>query len=122
MAVLLSQSAKNYPAGTRTFTSANVEVGVTRVTLTLTREGSWPSTGDSILTGQIELSLDGGGSWRHLVGIGLSGGTVYGQGLVPWPKGAITFSVPDPDNAQRRLRLTATSTVTLRTAITVEVF
>ena len=122
MAILIESTARNYPPGTRDVTSGRIAVGVTLIRVTCTREAPWPAAPGDVLDAHLELSLDDGSTWRPLAGFWAGGGALYGPGLVEHHATWLQIALRDPSNVARRARARVTNTVSLSTAITVEVW
>ena len=90
--------------------SVAVPVGVYHATLIAKRD-NWPDIGGDILSLSLDVSYDNGSTWQFLVSATTPGGV---PGL-PYTK--IGTSIPQPLNANRRIR----GTVSLGTVISTEI-
>lgn len=122
MTVLLAVASRQYAAGTQPIPSTVVPTGLVSARLTLIRD-SWPDTGGDVVSVLIDLSLDGGTTWIQ----GFFGFTAAGGNLVDRLGNPLAASfggrdLPEPANANRRVRGTVTLFTPLRTAVTVEGF
>jgi len=98
-----------YPIGTRTLGPATVPVGVTQIELAL--DGAAMTSPALHVSMALDLSLDGGSTWNtphpqvdpFPVTMTLDGGAKDRQGN-PLPKYTIGTRLPDPSNANRRVR------------------
>ncbi len=120
MTVLLAVASRDYPAGTQPIPSTAIPAGLSSVRLTLTRE-SWPDTGGDVISMLIDLSLDGGATWTPgFLGFTAPGGVLFDRlGNVRATSSAFR-DLPEPANANRRVRGTVTLLSPLRTAVTIE--
>jgi hypothetical protein len=121
MTVLFQTNERDYPAGLDRSADMPLDVGVTRIQLTLTRV-NWPDLGaESVVEAMLEISLDGGQTWPVLAGFTTLGGQSMMDGQ-PVNISACNCPVPQPQNPNRRVRARVTTAAQIRTALTVEVF
>ena len=122
MAVLLAVNAGYYPAGTQTTPVAAIPAGIETVRIGLSRE-AWPDTGGDVVSAMIDLSLDGGATWRtDYFGFTAAGGTFLGRSGAPVLISWTQMPIPESATANRQARARVTLTVPLRTAVTIEGF
>lgn len=121
MARVIDVPEREYQPGTRDTGPNGVSIpdDATRVEIELTRV-NWPDTGSLVIDGEIEVSMDGGQSWRRLLGIKDYGGVVNSP-RTGAPKPATWGRVDLPPGTGRRLRGRVTNTVALRTAVSLSV-
>lgn len=70
---------------------------------------------------QVFLSLDGGDSWKTFGGFGAQGGNIINSVTkqVETKSGMILY-IPEPENPNRKIRVTLTGTDTLKTSVKCE--
>lgn len=112
---------QSYTPNTRSQT-ANVDVGFIEFTVRLTRVG-WPVNGGAdIVTVLVEISFDAGATFPHKAQLTAKGGNlVFNSTGLPINATEMTFSMPQPANVNRRVRVTITNTVTLTSAVSLDI-
>ena len=112
MAVLINAMPVNIATGTQIFGPVLVPDGLTMISLKLARQTTltplfWPLEATRI-TADMEVSLDGGATFRHVCGITAGGGIVIGK------QGEAMHNIltcePLPSGTSRRLRVVSTVT------------
>lgn len=117
-----------YQAGIQNAGPAVVDVGLTHVSVTFTRE-AWPAgvvwtdaAGNSftniVLVPRIEISYDGGLSWPDFVSSAWSGGTRINRFGQTVTSETLQRDLPQPTNPNRRIRASVQVLAPTRTAIT----
>lgn len=88
----------------------DIPVGVTKVRLRCSRD-SWPDRPGSdpreqeVVRAQIEFSMDGGSTWPFGIGFGAAGGDYFTRTGALAPYSAVAKTLPEPNNPNRRLRV-----------------
>lgn len=109
--VILPQAT--YPIGTRTVGPANVPQNATKVEMAL--DGAAMTDPALHVSMTLDLSLDNGATWNlphpqvdpFPIGMTLDGGALNRQGL-PLATYTLGTQLPDPTNANRKIRMTVT--------------
>lgn len=116
--ILAELSSRNWPAGQNSAGPTAVPVGITKVSATFTRE-NWPA-GSRIITVRIDLSYDGGATWRDFIWSSFDGGEHRTRDGTLVDTVTMSHTLHEPDNENRMARVTMTRAVALRTGIAVE--
>lgn len=99
--------------------STAVPTGIVRLAITVNRF-AWPA-GTDIMQFTLEYSLDGGATWPGGTTGSTNGGVVPYKGNPDSPS-AFAFPIPEPQNANRRLRGNVTLNAALDCGVVVEGF
>lgn len=123
MTVAVSVPSQSYQAGPRTFGPTNIPLGATKIQVTFTRE-SWPLTGaDVVLRCAIECSTDGGVTYPYgSIGEWTGGTRIDRLGNVVTSVMLARGDIPEPTNANRKVRAAVNVLSALQTAVAVETF
>ncbi len=135
MAVYTVLNRNSYPAGHHSYGPVAVPVGTTELILRMARfdrkpNGSlrdeWGEIRDALDNPQdvvrfaVEISQDAGATWRPLVGGTAHGGILLDKNGDPAEFSVVRVLVPQPDNADRRVRGYLDTYTTLGTVVEVE--
>lgn len=105
--------------GTRESNVVNVPVGATQISVMIPRKDLLDSSVAVAL--QLFLSMDGGTSWKPHGGGGTVGGEVINsetQQVEPYS--GITMGLPEPNNTQRKIMATVTTTAQVKVGLDIE--
>lgn len=111
---------KQYPPKTRTLKAVSIPLGATKIAIRATRV-NWEDTGEEIVFGKLDLSLDGGQSWKNRwIGFGARGGVVSDPvtGNVK-DYSQVWREIPEPENPNRMVRGEIINTVSFRSAVSI---
>ena len=123
-ATIINNQAISVPVGTQQLAAVNVTDGVNTVTASLARDTSgtptlWTSASTTVQL-DVEISFDGGSTWKYAFGCGSKGGILLDRGGGQSTATTVTYVIPAA--AGRKMRATFTvagSTLTSTLTVTV---
>jgi hypothetical protein len=102
MASITFLASGSHAAGTYSLASTSVPLGIVQATLTLDR-ALWTLTARTAAV-TMDISFDNGATWQSLGGFTAQGGTVTDPAGVTALVSSFTVDLPQPANANRRVR------------------